>query len=122
MRRANPWRRAILGIIRDEQTARPGCALVSSMGVDEDGRPYVHFTCLSHDQATWRYYVHVYVDTELAQAFNPGPELHSRCPAVRAGRVAFREAIPKEDSPAEAPEHTVDCSGEELVEVEDEVS
>lgn len=77
MRRANPYRKAILRIVRDEQLARPHCALVSSVGVDEDGLPYVHFSCLSHD-STWRYYVHVYVDTSLV---DHADQLDSRCPA-----------------------------------------
>lgn len=101
MRRPNPYRMAIIRILRDEQKARPGCALVSTLGVDEDGRAFIHFSCLCH-QATWRYYIHVNVDTELAQASYSGSELSSRCPSSNQVSMAPWSEIPEEDSAAQA--------------------
>lgn len=105
MRRANALRRAIRRILREEQNARPKCALVSTVGVDEDGREYIHFSCLNHD-ASWRYYVHVYIDTELAKATDSGSELHSRCPLGDQKGLqlweGLTEEVSKEDSSAQA--------------------
>lgn len=104
MGRHNPYRVAIRRIIRDEQRCRPGCALMPSIGVDEDGNTYIHFTCLSHD-ATWRYYVHVLVDTELVASPDSGPSVHSRCPVRHANGVASweetEEAVPEAPTGAE---------------------
>lgn len=112
MRRPNPFRMAIRRILRDEQLARPNCALVSTLGVDEDGRAFIHFSCLTHD-ATWRYYVHVNVDTELATSSYSGSELSSRCPQRSQGRLADWEEIPEEDSPAPDSQIDTTISGEE---------
>lgn len=49
-------RRRIELALEDAARGRPYCCLVSSVGADEDGRTYVHFTCLDHG-ATWRDYV-----------------------------------------------------------------
>lgn len=105
-RSTNPYRRAIHDIIRDESIARPSCALAHSLGIDEDGYYYVHFTCLSHD-SSWRYYVHVYVDTELIPPSDHRSQLWSRCPASRQERLAGREVVEEEvaaeeDSSAQA--------------------
>lgn len=126
MRRPNPYRMAIRNILRDEQRARPNCALVSSIGVDEDGRAYIHFSCLSHDNASWRYYVHVYLDTELATSSYSGSELSSRCPGRYPVGTVHRPTGSDLDAPAEGPDASVDSSGAErdvpLVEVSDEIS
>lgn len=112
MRRPNPYRMAIIRILRDEQKARPGCALVSTLGVDEDGRAFIHFSCLCH-QATWRYYIHVNVDTELAETSYSGSDLSSRCPSSRQVCLPIREEIPEEDSSAEASLDDANYSEEE---------
>lgn len=112
MRRINPYRVAIRRILRDEQKARPGCALLSTLGVDEDGRAFIHFSCLSHE-ATWRYYIHVNVDTELATTSYSGSELSSRCPSSGQASLANWPEVPEEDSPTEASEVDTTDHGEE---------
>lgn len=102
MRRVNPYRSAIRRILRDEQRARPGCALLSTLGVDEDGRAFIHFSCLSHE-ATWRYYIHVNVDTSLAETSYSGSELSSRCPSSNQVGLAPWAEVSEEDSAAQAP-------------------
>ncbi len=101
MRRANPLRGAILRIVRDEARARPGCVLVHTLGVDEDGRYFIHFSCLNHD-AAWRYYVHVYADTELAPPTDTRSELYSRCPSRYSDSASPWALDPEEDSQAPA--------------------
>ena len=121
MRRRNPYREELRRILRDEQQARPGCALLSTLGVDEDGRAFIHFSCLSHE-ATWRYYIHVNVDTELATSSYSGSELSSRCPSSRQAGLPYRPEIPEEDSQAEASLDEPTFSCEELHGGSDEVS
>jgi len=86
------YRDLIRATIREHIRARPGCAIVTSIGVDPDTElTFISFLCLNHD-ATWRDYIDETPDTHA--------RVDSPCPVVRdLDGEAVPPWTPEEDPP-----------------------
>lgn len=91
---------------REAQAARPGCVLLHSLSVCEDGYLHIHFSCINHEFTAWR---------EIWEIPDGSPPTARNQPATLADAHGVCKVGTINQAPApEAPEEELDeCDFEE---------